>query len=87
MPDTVSPIDPIQWNSEHRWHHETDVLVVGAGGAGICAAIEAADAGARVVVLEAASAAGGSTAIAGGQIYMGGGTPIQKACGFEDDAE
>lgn len=87
MKDTVSPLPPIDGSSALDWHAETDVLVVGGGGAGICAAIEAADAGASVVVLEAASEAGGSTAIAGGLIYMGGGTPTQQACGFEDDIE
>ncbi len=69
------------------WFTETDVLIIGAGGAGISAAIEAADTGAKVTVLEAASEGGGSTALAGGLIYMGGGTPIQKACGFDDDIE
>ncbi|MDG2047051.1 MAG: FAD-dependent oxidoreductase [Halioglobus sp.] len=70
-----------------HWHVETEVLIVGGGGAGISAAIEAADAGAAVVVLEAASESGGSTALAGGLIYMGGGTPTQLACGFDDDIE
>lgn len=70
-----------------HWHSEADVIIVGGGGAGISAAIEAADAGARVIVLEAASEAGGSTALAGGLIYMGGGTPTQTACGFEDSIE
>ena len=70
-----------------HWHRETDVLIIGGGGAGICAAIAAADSGARVIVLETASDAGGSTAMAGGLIYMGGGTPTQIACGFEDDIE
>lgn len=71
---------------EH-WYAQCDVLILGGGGAGISAAIEAADAGASVTVLEAASESGGSTAMAGGLIYMGGGTPLQTACGFEDDVE
>ena len=70
-----------------HWYTATEVLIVGGGGAGISAAIEAADAGAKVIVLEAASEPGGSTALAGGLIYMGGGTPTQKACGFEDDVD
>jgi succinate dehydrogenase/fumarate reductase flavoprotein subunit len=69
------------------WHAETDVLIIGAGGAGASAAIEAADAGARVMLLDAASEAGGSTALSGGLIYLGGGTPTQLACGFEDDSD
>jgi 3-oxo-5alpha-steroid 4-dehydrogenase len=64
-----------------------DVVVVGLGGAGASAAIAAAETGASVLVLEVASAGGGTTAMAGGLIYMGGGTPIQKACGIEDSSE
>ncbi len=70
-----------------RWDEETDVLVVGAGCAGACAAIEAASAGARVLVLERAGGAGGTSAMSGGLVYLGGGTPLQTACGFEDSAE
>lgn len=69
------------------WDSSTDVLIVGLGGAGTSAAIAAADAGAQVLVIEAASAGGGTTALAGGQIYFGGGTPTQKACGIEDSLE
>tara|TARA_R110002049_G_scaffold52091_1_gene146319 strand:- start:90 stop:1562 length:1473 start_codon:yes stop_codon:yes gene_type:complete len=87
MTDTHTPESSIDAASVEHWHSETDVLIVGGGGAGISAAIEAADAGARVTVLEAASEAGGSTAMAGGLIYMGGGTPTQQACGFDDDIE
>lgn len=67
-----------------RWDAEADVVVVGLGCAGACAAIEAADAGAEVVVVERASGGGGTTAQSGGVIYLGGGTPVQKACGFDD---
>lgn len=70
-----------------RWHHEADVVVVGFGAAGACAAIEAAEAGREVLVLERASGGGGTSALSTGQIYIGGGTPIQKACGFEDSPE
>jgi succinate dehydrogenase/fumarate reductase flavoprotein subunit len=82
-----NPEAPVDIEHVSSWFAETDVLIVGGGGAGISAAIEAADAGADVVVLEAASEAGGSTAMAGGLIYMGGGTPTQAACGFDDDLE
>jgi len=70
-----------------RWDAEADVLVVGLGAAGACAAIEAAEAGAEVLVLERFSGGGGTTALSTGQIYLGGGTPVQKACGFEDTPE
>src|SRR5262245_10759824 len=63
---------------------EADVVVVGQGAAGGCAAIEAARAGARVLVLERASRGGGAAALSTGLTYFGGGTPLQRACGFED---
>lgn len=66
---------------------DVDVLVVGFGIAGACAAISAAEAGARVLVVERASAPGGSSALSGGEVYLGGGTSVQKACGFEDTAD
>lgn len=78
---------PLNHEEIQHWDAETQVLIVGGGGAGISAAIEAAEAGADVMVLEAASETGGSTALAGGLIYMGGGTPTQIACGFDDTIE
>jgi len=69
-----------------RIEPEVDIIVVGLGGAGACAAIEAASRGARVVVLER-FAGGGATAISGGVVYAGGGTHIQREAGVEDDVE
>jgi 3-oxo-5alpha-steroid 4-dehydrogenase len=69
------------------WEAEADVLVVGVGAAGACAAVEAASAGARVLCLERAGGAGGTTAVSDGMIYLGGGTALQRACGFEDSVE
>lgn len=66
---------------------ETDVLVVGFGCAGAAVALEAVAAGSRVTVLERASGPGGSTALSGGEIYLGGGTALQRDCGFDDDAQ
>jgi succinate dehydrogenase/fumarate reductase flavoprotein subunit len=72
-----------------HWDIETDVVIVGFGGAGSCAAIEAANAGAEVHLFEVSSAAGGSTALSGGEVYLGGsgGTAMQKKFGFEDTTE
>ncbi|MPY82957.1 MAG: FAD-binding protein [Actinophytocola sp.] len=64
-----------------------DVVVVGFGMAGGCAALEAARAGARVLVLERAAVAGGTTCLAGGHFYLGGGTAVQKATGHDDSPE
>ena len=62
---------------------ETDVVVIGGGGAGIPAAIEAGRAGARVIVLEQADTCGGTAAISGGGCCIVG-TPLQKSHGIED---
>jgi succinate dehydrogenase/fumarate reductase flavoprotein subunit len=70
-----------------RFDEEADVLVVGLGAAGAAAAIEAARVGARTVVLERASGGGGTSALSGGVLYLGGGTQLQRACGFEDSPE
>ena len=65
---------------------EVDVVVVGLGGAGACAAIQAAGEGCRVLVLER-FAGGGATRKSGGVIYAGGGSAAQRAAGFQDSAE
>jgi len=66
---------------------EIDVLVVGMGCAGAAAALEAARAGATVAVLERAGGPGGSSAMSGGELYLGGGTTLQRACGYDDDPD
>lgn len=68
------------------WDDAADVVVVGYGGAGIAAALEAAEAGAAVLALDLANG-GGSTAINGGIVYAGGGTSVQRAAGVEDSAQ
>jgi hypothetical protein len=69
------------------WDGEADVIVVGSGAGGISAAIEARRSGADVLVLELFHIPGGSSSLSGGVCYMGGGTPLQKALGFEDTRE
>ncbi len=66
--------------------YEADVVIVGAGAAGLAAANTALEAGANVLVLEKAGVTGGSTVRSGGKI-LGAGTPWQTAQGFEDSAD
>lgn len=72
--------------TEPSWDAEADVVVVGFGAAGACAAIEAADGGADVLVLDRFTG-GGATAISGGVVYAGGGTRHQQSAGVEDTPE
>ena len=83
-PHTPAPLDAA---SIKEWSDEVDVVVIGFGIAGGCAALEAARAGASVVLLERAAEYGGTSAMAGGHFYLGGGTAVQQACGIEDSAE
>lgn len=66
--------------------YNVDVVVVGAGGAGLSAAIEAANNGAKVLVLEKNSITGGSTTVSGGKT-LASGTVLQKEQGIEDSAD
>ena len=63
-----------------------DVVILGAGIAGHCAALAAAEAGAQVLLLEKASQPGGSSAMAGGGFVFVG-TDLQKQAGYDEDAE
>lgn len=78
------PVTPRPASEITHYDIDTDVLVAGYGCAGAAAAFEAATAGARVLIVDRAGGPGGSSAMSGGEIYLGGGTPIQQACGFDD---
>lgn len=67
----------VQWQGTH------DVIVVGFGGAGVTAALEASSNGADVAVVDHFSG-GGATAISGNVVYAGGGTHVQKKAGIKD---
>jgi 3-oxo-5alpha-steroid 4-dehydrogenase len=83
---TVTPILPpllVDSADDLQWREFTDVLVVGWGAAGACAAIEAREAGADVMVVDRFGG-GGASVLSGGVVYAGGGTPYQQRAGFLD---
>jgi len=65
---------------------QPDVIVVGAGLAGLVSAVKAAELGAKVLVFEQNVRVGGSALFAGGSI-SGAGFKIQKEMGVEDSPE
>lgn len=65
---------------------ESDLIVVGGGLAGLCAALEAAQAGCKVILLEKQDELGGSSAMSGGCLAFAG-TDLQKAVGVSDSDE
>jgi len=89
MKQNNNELSIIKAESIDSYNDEFDVVVCGFGGAGGCAAIEAANKGAKTLLLERASGGGGSTALSSCEMYLGGsgGTSLQQACGFEDTTE
>lgn len=66
--------------------YQADVVIVGFGGAGACAALAAAALGASVIVIERFTG-GGATALSGGVVYAGGGTLQQMEAGVDDSPD
>ena len=69
-----------------RFAESADVVVIGFGAAGACAAIAAREDGAEVIALDRANG-GGATALSGGIIYAGAGTTVQQQAGVNDSYE
>jgi succinate dehydrogenase/fumarate reductase flavoprotein subunit len=69
-----------------EWNQVVDVVVVGAGGAGMAAAIEAAEAGANTVIIEKMDHWGGLYMAAGGSATIGGNNHIQQRDGITGDS-
>ena len=69
------------------WDKTADVVIVGAGATGIPAAIEAAQNGASVIIVEQNYDIGGHAIQSGSRVALGGGTSMQKKHGVEDSPE
>jgi succinate dehydrogenase/fumarate reductase flavoprotein subunit len=69
------------------WDLSADVVIIGAGAAGLSAAVKAADDGASVLVVETNYDVGGHAIISGGNTPLGGGTSAQRKYGIEDSPD
>lgn len=70
-----------------QWDLEADVVIVGAGGGGLAAAVEAAQAGAQTLVLEVMGTYLASNSAICGAMIQGACTRTQQAEGIEDTIE
>ncbi|WP_428312400.1 FAD-binding protein [Hydrocarboniphaga sp.] len=86
MNQTIQPPRLIDDVDAFPWDDHADLIVVGLGGAGVAAALEALEGGAEVIALDRYEG-GGSSAANGGVYYAGGGTSIQREAGEDDSAE
>ncbi len=53
-----------------KWKREADIVIVGLGVAGLAAAIEAADLGAKVMILEKGAGASGASPVSSGTVWL-----------------
>ena len=70
---------------QRTWDKETDVLILGAGGAGMCAGYEATQAGAKALILEKAESFGGTSIRSGGIIQASGTAAQKKLTSYQED--
>ncbi|GIW05554.1 MAG: fumarate reductase flavoprotein subunit [Dehalococcoidia bacterium] len=80
----LSPVVPLK--SVSRWDIEADVVVVGAGGCGVTAALAAGERGASVLLIDRDHRPVANTARSGGMIPAAG-TRLQRAAGIEETPE
>ena len=76
-----------QANGSVRWDYTVDVVVIGAGVAGLPAAITARDNGASVIIVEENYDIGGRGMLSGGRVQVGGGHALQQKLGIKDTAD
>lgn len=78
---------PRKGNPGMEWTLSTDVVVIGAGAAGLAAAISARDHGAATIVVEENFDIGGHAMLSGGRVQLGGGNALQKKFGIDDSPD
>ena len=78
---TAAPATSINWDMT------ADVVIIGAGVAGLPAAITARDLGASVIVVEENYDIGGRGMLSGGRVSLGGGHALQQKMGIKDSPD
>src|SRR5580692_1686742 len=73
-------------SDNRRWDLEADLLVIGAGAAGMTAALVGACEGLRTVLCEKSDLVGGTTATSAGTVWIPG-SNLSRAAGVSDTIE
>jgi fumarate reductase flavoprotein subunit len=76
----------VEFDSVGEWNAQVPLVIIGAGAAGLCAALAAKEAGANAVVIERDAVPSGSTALSAGLIPAAG-TRFQRAKGVADSPD
>ena len=82
-----APTKPARKARPAQWDQTADVVIVGAGVAGLPAAITARDLGASVIVVEENYDIGGRGMLSGGRVQLGGGHALQQKFNIKDNAD
>ena len=80
-------LDAGELGAQDLWDREADFITIGAGTAGLSAAVSALDHGASVIMVEENTDIGGHGLVSGGNVHLGGGTSNQRKFGVEDSAD
>jgi 3-oxosteroid 1-dehydrogenase len=84
--DAIPPVAGAEGSPMNAWDESVDLVVIGSGGGGLCAAMAARSQGASVLVLEKTDKLGGSTAMSGGVLWVPD-NPLMKREGVPDSAQ
>jgi urocanate reductase len=76
-----------QGAAQPTWDRSADVVVIGAGVAGLPAAITARDLGASVIIVDENFDIGGRGILSGGRVHLGGGHALQQKAGIKDSPD
>ena len=83
----AEPAETIADPDAQAWDESCDVLVVGVGMAGVCAALRVSETPELEIIAIDRGEGGGASKLSGGVVYMGGGTKAQREAGIADDPQ
>ena len=84
---TLTVVGSSNAEAQNFWDRTADFVTIGAGTAGLAAAVSALDHGASVIMLEENVDIGGHGMCSGDNVHLGGGTSNQRKFGVEDSAD